>query len=94
MSQMFQWTAQLVQELDEPHTQGRRIPVLTIVERVEGRGLEPRTVADRHDLDVADVYAAPLYYHEHPREFEELRHEREAVMDGIERDVDRPVWAD
>jgi len=88
---MSQRTARIVQELlEEPHIQGRRIPVLTIVERVEGRGLDPQTVADRHDLDVADVYAALLYYHEHPRKFEELRREREAIMDEIEADIDRP----
>ena len=76
--------------LDEPHIQGRRIPVLTIVERVEGHGLEPATVADRHDLDISEVYAALLYYHDHPREFERLRREREEIMDEIEGNIDRP----
>lgn len=76
--------------LDEPHIAGRRIPVLTIVERVEGRGLDPRTVATRHDLDVTAVYAALLYYHEHPDEFEEVRREREELMAEIEADIDRP----
>lgn len=77
--------------LDEPHIAGRRIPVLTIVERVEGRGLDPRTVATRHDLDVSAVYAALLYYHEHPAEFEDLRRERETLMAEIEADIDRPT---
>ena len=76
--------------LDEPHIRGRRIPVLTIVERVEGRGLGPTTVADRHDLDISEVYAALLYYHDHPCEFEQLRREREDIMDEIEGDIDRP----
>ena len=76
--------------LDEPHIQGRRIPVLTIAERVEGRGLEPATVADRHDLDITEVYAALLYYHDHPREFEELRHERDDIMGEIEEQIHRP----
>lgn len=76
--------------LDEPHVQGRRIPVLTLVERVEGRGLEPTTVADRHDLDISEVYSALLYYHDHPREFEELRRERETIMEGIEERIHRP----
>jgi uncharacterized protein (DUF433 family) len=76
--------------LDEPHVQGRRIPVLTVVERVEGRGLDPVTVADRFDLDVADVYSALLYYHEHPQEFEKLRRERDEVLAEIEDDIDRP----
>lgn len=76
--------------LDEPHIQGRRIPVLTLVERVEGRGLEAQTVADRYDLDVSEVYAALLYYHDHPDEFEELREERAELMADIEASIDRP----
>lgn len=76
--------------LAEPHIAGRRIPVLTLVERVEGRGLDPRTVAARHELDIATVYAALLYYHEHPDEFQELRRERADLMAEIESDIDRP----
>jgi len=76
--------------LDEPHVRGRRIPVLTIVERVEGRGLEPSTVADRFDLDIAEVYSALLYYHDHPDEFEDLHEERDEVMAEIEDSIDRP----
>ncbi|WP_181685669.1 DUF433 domain-containing protein [Halorhabdus salina] len=87
---MSQQSARIVRDLlDEPHIQDRPIPVLTIIERVEGRGLDPQTVADRHDLDVGDVYAAVLYYHERPREFEEPGREREAIMDEIERDINR-----
>ena len=84
-------TARIVQEmLDEPHIEGRRIPVLTVVERVEGRGLEPQTVADRHDLDISEVYAALLYYHDNPRQFEELRRERTGLMEEIESEIERP----
>jgi hypothetical protein len=39
---------------DEPHVEGRRISVREIHARVEGRGLRPETVADRHGPDVAD----------------------------------------
>jgi uncharacterized protein (DUF433 family) len=88
---MSQQQSRITEEiLDEPHIEGRRIPVLTIAERVEGRGLDPHTVAERYDLDVADVYAALLYYHEHPETFERLRREREQVMEEIEADIDRP----
>lgn len=76
--------------LDEPHVEGRRVPVLTIVERVEGRGLTPQTVADRHNLDISEVYAALLYYHDNPREFEELRREREEIMAEVEEDITYP----
>ena len=73
--------------LEEPHIRGRRIPVLTIVERVEGRGLTPKTVADRYNLDISEVYAALLYYHDHLREFENIRREREDIMAEVENDV-------
>ena len=43
---------------DEPHIEGRRLTVRTIHARVDGHGLEPQTVADRHEVDVADVYQA------------------------------------
>jgi uncharacterized protein (DUF433 family) len=88
---MSQQETRIAQDiLDEPHIEGRRIPVLTIVERVEGRGLSPQTVADRHNLDISEVYAALLYYHDNPRNFEELRREREEIMREIESDIDRP----
>ena len=76
--------------LNEPHIDGRRVPVLTIVERVEGRGLTPQTVADRHNLDISEVYAALLYYHDHPREFENLRREREQIMADLTDEITRP----
>lgn len=74
----------------EPRIEGRRIGVLTIYERVEGRGLDPQTVADRHALDVADVYRALTYYYDHPREMEEVRREREEAMEEFEADLDDP----
>jgi uncharacterized protein (DUF433 family) len=63
---------------DEPHIEGSRITVRSIHARVEERGLDPETVADRHDLDVASVYEALAYYHRNPREMREAeeRHER------------------
>jgi uncharacterized protein (DUF433 family) len=89
---MPQQTSRIVRDiLDEPHIEGRRIPVLTVVERVEGRGLAPRTVADRYSLDIAEVYAALLYYHDNPREFEELRREREELMAEVEDSIERPA---
>lgn len=91
MTQMPQQETRISQDiLDEPHIEGRRIPVLTIVERVEGRDLKPETVADRYNLDMSEVYAALLYYHDNPREFEELRREREEIMADVEADIDRP----
>ena len=91
IGQMSQQETRIVQDiLDEPHIDGRRVPVLTIVERVEGSGLTPQTVADRHNLDISEVYAALLYYHDLHREFEDLRREREQIMADIESSITRP----
>jgi len=81
---MSRQQSRTVRELyDEPHVAGSRITVLWIHERVEGRGLRPETVADRHNLDIADVYEALAYYHRHPEEMEELRAHRDEVAAEI-----------
>jgi uncharacterized protein (DUF433 family) len=66
---------------DEPHIEGRRITVRFLKEQVEDRGLDPRTVADRHDLDVADVYRALTYYHDNPEEMRTVERQRQAAID-------------
>ena len=79
---MSQVTRRIVQELhDEPHLEGRRITVQFVKTQVEDRGLEPRTVADRHDVDVADVYRALTYYHDHPGEMRAVERRREAAVE-------------
>jgi hypothetical protein len=60
--------------------------VYFVHERVEGRGLEPQTVADRHDLDVADVYRALAYYHDHPDEMARIEQERKRLRESAESD--------
>ena len=69
---------------DEPHLEGRRITVRFLKEQVEDRDLAPRTVADRHDLDVADVYRALTYYHDHPAEMREVEGRRQAAIEEHE----------
>jgi uncharacterized protein (DUF433 family) len=82
---MSQVTRRIVQELhDEPHLEGRRITVQFIKTQVEDRGLEPRTVADRHDIDVADVYRALTYYHDHPEEMRAVERQREEAVEDAE----------
>lgn len=44
--------------MDEPHIAGHRVSVRQVYALVEERGVDPETVADRYDLDVADVYHA------------------------------------
>ncbi|SEH45872.1 Protein of unknown function [Halopenitus malekzadehii] len=79
---MSQVTRRIVRELhDEPHLEGRRITVQFIKEQVEERGLDPRTVADRHDLDVADVYRALTYYHDHPEEMRTIERQQQSAIE-------------
>lgn len=74
---------------DEPHIEGSRVTVRHVHERVEGRGLRPETVAERLNLDVADVYEALAYYHRNPEEMAEIAARRERVAERIDS-VDVP----
>jgi len=65
----------------EPRIADTRLSVLFIKERVEGAGLEPRTLADRHDIDIADVYRALAYYHDNPEEMREVEKERKRTVE-------------
>lgn len=77
---------------DEPHIRGRRITVREVYGRVYERGLSPDTVADRHNLDIADVYHALAYYHDHPEEMAavERRHEAAAELARESSDMTPP----
>jgi len=89
MSEVQPATNRIVQaKMSQPHIAGRRISVLHVYERVEGRGLQPRTVADRLDLDIADVYHALAYYHDHPEEMEAIREERETIMQEVRAEAE------
>ena len=82
---MSQMGRRIVRELhDEPHLEGRRITVQFLRTQVEDRGLEPRTVADRYDIDVADVYRALTYYHDHPKEMRSVERRREEAVEDHE----------
>lgn len=60
----------------EPRIAGHRIAVRQIAELVEGGGLDAEAVADRYDLDVADVYRALTYYHDNPAEMARVERTR------------------
>lgn len=76
--------------MDEPHIAGRRISVRQVHTLVEERGVDPETVADRYDLDVADVYHALAYYHDHPREMSDVETDREEAIETFRESIDRP----
>lgn len=61
---------------DEPHVEDSRVTVRYIATLVEDEGLAARTVAERHDLDMADVYAALTYYHANPTEMKRVEARR------------------
>jgi len=78
---MSRQSARIVQEVhDEPHTEGSRITVRDVYERVHGRGLRPETVAERYSLDIVDVYHALAYYHEHTEKMREVERRREEAI--------------
>lgn len=80
--------------LSEPHIRGRRISVRQVYALVEERGEDPEAVADRYDLDVADVYHALAYYHDNPREMRDVKQEREDAMTDVEEFINRPEGVD
>jgi len=80
--------------LSEPHIRDRRISVRQVYALVEERGEAPEAVADRFDLDVADVYHALAYYHDHPREMSEVLSERDRNVEAFRETVDRPDGVD
>ena len=76
--------------ISEPHVRDRRISVRQVYALVEERGEDPEAVADRYDLDVADVYHALAYYHDHPREMRDVERERTETMEEFIELIDRP----
>jgi uncharacterized protein (DUF433 family) len=72
--------------MDEPHLAGHRVSVRRIHALVEQRDLEPRAVADRLGLDLADVYRALAYYHDNPGEMHEVEERREGRIDQSRED--------
>ncbi len=77
---MSKQTGRIVREVhDEPHLEGRRITVRTVRAQVEELDKRPETVAEQFDLDLAEVYRALAYYHEHPDEMAAVERRREEV---------------
>lgn len=76
--------------MGEPHIAGHRVSVRQVYALVEGHGTDPESVADRYDLDVADVYHALAYYHDHPGEMSAVERDRDAAMEEFRDTIDRP----
>jgi len=69
---------------DEPHLEGHRVTVQFIHAQVSERGLDPASVADTFDLDIADVYRALTYYYDHPEEMHAVERKREQAIEDHE----------
>lgn len=77
--------------MSEPHVEGRRVSVRQIYALVEEEDVDPETVADRYDLDVADVYHALAYYHDHPREMSAIERNRAERREIVRESIERPA---
>lgn len=80
--------------MSEPHIRGRRMSVRQVSALIEDHGESPEAIADRYDLDVADVYHAMAYYHDHPREMQAVEDEREVAIRDFRESIDRPEGID
>lgn len=76
--------------MSEPHIRGRRISVRQVYALVEERGENAEAVADRYDLDVADVYHALAYYHDNPREMRDIERTRRDAIAEFRESIQRP----
>ena len=74
----------------DPRISGRRVGVLDIYEQVEWRGADPKAVADRYDLEVADVYHALAYDHDNAEEMNDVRRRRERTIERYRNDALTP----
>lgn len=87
---MAQTAARIVKTPDvlggKPRIAGRRLGVYYVREQVEGRGLDPETFAAKHDLDVAEVYHALAYFHDHPEEMAAIERDRKRVLEDADDD--------
>lgn len=66
---------------EEPHVEGTRVTVRQLHGEVEGRGIDPETVADRYEIEVASVYEALAYYHRNPAEMRAAERRTERAGD-------------
>jgi hypothetical protein len=76
---------------DRTPYRSRRLTVRTIHARVDGRGLDPQTVANRHEVDLAEVYQALAYYHDNPEEMADVERRRQTTIETHDDDLIAPA---
>lgn len=68
----------------KPRIEGTRIRVADIVGFYEERRLEPEEIAEKFELELEDVYAALVYYYEHPKDIRrQLSEQRESSDEEV-----------
>lgn len=69
---------------------GVEISVRQVSALVEERDVDPGAVADRFNIDVADVYHALAYYQDHLRGMSAVEREREEMFTAFQESIERP----
>lgn len=72
---------------DEPHITNSRLTVRFVHERVEEGDLDPQAFAERYGVDLADVYHALAYYHDHAEEMRRVEERRDATIEAHREDA-------
>jgi len=74
----------------EPRIAETRIGVLDIAELVLDGGYTPADTADQLDLEVAAVYHALAYYHDHAKAMRDLRQDRRETEATLAQEALQP----
>ncbi|MUW15754.1 DUF433 domain-containing protein [Halorubrum sp. CBA1125] len=69
----------------EPHIRESRLTVRFVHELVEEEDVKPERVAEKYNVDIADVYEALAYYHSNPAEMREVEQRHRAAVEEAER---------
>ncbi|AGN00988.1 hypothetical protein L593_05195 [Salinarchaeum sp. Harcht-Bsk1] len=72
---------------DEPHITDSRVTVRFVHERVEEGDLGPASFAEQYGVDLADVYHALAYYHDHPEEMRTVEERRSETIETHRADA-------
>ena len=75
----------------KPRIAGHRITVQNVAIWHERLGWSPDEIAAEYELDIADVYAALTYYHDHREEIERSIQEDEEFVELMRRTHSSPL---
>lgn len=70
-----------------PHIAGHRISVQNIVVWHEWQGISVDEIANDYKLNIADVYAALAYYHDHREEIDKDIKDDEEFVETLRKEI-------